>query len=99
MNDISRSQEARKLYNALSVTLIPQRMHDGIVRYITHRIAPGHFLSAVIQNDLKQACSRADDENRHLLWEYVVFFYNHAPMGCWGSVQKFDDWLKGSEDE
>jgi len=42
---------------------IPQRMMDAIDRYINQGIQPGHFLTGVICNDLKEAISRADDEN------------------------------------
>ena len=72
---------------------IPYRMREAIQYYIVHYIPPGDFLTAVICNDLREACGRADDENRHLLFEYVKFFYQHAPHQCWGSPEKFRDWL------
>ena len=34
---------------------IPDRMMDGIRRYIEQGIHPGHFLTAVIMNDLAEA--------------------------------------------
>ena len=71
---------------------LPERMHGGIRRYIEHGIPPGHFLTAIICNDLREACARADEENRGLLFEYVGFFYNHAPIGCCSSrkiISKF----------
>ena len=34
---------------------IPDRMMGGIQRYINDHIRPGDFLSAIIQNDLKEA--------------------------------------------
>jgi hypothetical protein len=71
---------------------IPERMRGGIERYISHGITPGDFLTAVIRNDLKEACGRADDENRYLLWDYVKFFYNEAPSECWGSEAKMSAW-------
>ena len=82
---------------------LPERMWGAIYRYIEHGIPPGHFLSAVICNDLREACARADDENRSLLFEYVRFFHCYAPISCWGSEGKFVEWvkrrgLKGSED-
>lgn len=72
---------------------IPPDMCGGITRYIERGIPPGHFLTAVICNDLKQACARADETNRFLLFEYVKFFYNHAPAECWGSDVRFDQWV------
>jgi hypothetical protein len=72
---------------------IPERMRDGILNYIERRWPPGGFLQAVICNDLREAAGRADDENQLLLFEYVKFFYNHAPHECWGSPEKFQAWL------
>lgn len=87
--------------------LLPARMVSGLVLYIEDGIPPGDFLCAVIQNDLKEACARADDENRHLLWDYVNVLYNHAPSSCWGSEKQFNHWVaehqkhrtKGEPDE
>ena len=72
---------------------IPERMRGGITRYLEHGIPPGHFLTAVICNDLHEACRCADDENKYLLFDYVMYFYNHAPIGCWGSPDCFDAWV------
>ena len=74
--------------------LIPDYMQGGVRRWIEDGIAPGHFLTAVLCNDLKEACGRADDENRVRLHDYVSFFYSYAPTGCWGSPDRFNDWMK-----
>ncbi|MBT8489906.1 MAG: hypothetical protein KJN62_02540 [Deltaproteobacteria bacterium] len=73
---------------------IPARMGSGIKRYIKNRIRPGDFLSAVICNDLKESCGRADDENMANLPAYVAYFYNYAPSPCWGSKEKMELWLE-----
>ena len=77
---------------------IPERMMDGIVRYIDDRIRPGSFLTAIICNDLTKAVDKADDENIKNLPAYVGYFYNEAPAGCWGSVRAFKNWLKKGDD-
>ena len=74
--------------------LIPERMVGSLRRYIEHGIPPGHFLTAVLCNDLAEACGRADDENVVLLNVYVTFLYCYAPQGCWGSREKFESWCK-----
>jgi len=74
---------------------IPNRMMGGIQRYISNNIRPGGFLSAVIQNDLREAVARADDENLRNLPAYVAYFWNNAPSLCWGSAKAMDRWLKG----
>jgi hypothetical protein len=74
--------------------LIPDRMMGGVKRYIEDHIKPGDFLTAVICNDLRGACERADDENLRNLPAYVAYFYNNSPATCWGSKENMDAWLK-----
>lgn len=54
----------------------------------------GDFLEAVISNDLRGACSRADDTNIHLIPVYIAYLYNETPCGCWGSKELYKKWLK-----
>jgi hypothetical protein len=75
---------------------IPERMHGGLIRYVEQGIPPGDFLQAVINNDLREACGRADDENKRLLPEYIMWFYNWAPGACWGSPENFKEWMEES---
>ena len=69
-------------------------MMGAIQRYIDQGINPGHFLSAVIDNDLKEAVGRADDENLENLPAFVAYFYNEAPSSCWGSKEIRQAWVK-----
>ena len=77
---------------------IPERMMDGIWLYINNGVRPGNFLSAVIQNNLKEACYYADDENLANLPAYVDFFYNKAPISCWGSYDAMENWMKAHKE-
>jgi len=77
---------------------IPERMEDGIRRYIDERVRPGDFLQAVISNNLKEAVWRADEENINNLPAYVSYFYNEAPSNCWGSKEKMENWIGGYND-
>jgi hypothetical protein len=74
--------------------MIPERMLGALQRYVDHGIKPGDFLTAVLSNDLREACGRADDENQRLIFEYVKFLHNHVPSGCWGSPENVRNWLK-----
>jgi hypothetical protein len=62
-------------------------------------VVPGEFLQAVLANDLKDACGRADSTNVHLLPVYVTFLYNKAPAACWGSREAIVAWAKPREYE
>lgn len=72
---------------------IPERMMDGLQRYVVNHIAPGDFLMAVLTNDLHEALGRADDENMANLPAYGAFLYNNVPSNCWGSPEKVQAWL------
>ena len=76
---------------------IPDYMIPGLLRYTLNHIKPGDFLCAVLKNDLRQACERADDVNREILFQYVSFLYNEAPGGCWGSEKNFNAWIGEQE--
>lgn len=73
---------------------IPLRMHGGLIRWIMHGVQPGHFLTAILQNDLRESINRADHENRDLLVAYIKFLYNDAPSNCWGSKEKMEAWAQ-----
>lgn len=73
---------------------IPDHMVAGLWRYILHGVEPGHFLCAVLANDLMAALRRADDINKHSLPAYGAFLVNVAPAACFGSKERFEDWLR-----
>ncbi len=84
---------------AMSEHGIPEYMHGGLVRYYENGIEPGSFLTAVLNNDLKEAFGRADDTNQHCMRSYVMWLYNHAPGGSWGFSGATDKWLNGFNHE
>lgn len=73
---------------------IPERMMDGLERYVKDQILPGDFLRAVISNDLTEAVGRADEENLRNLPAYIGYLYNEAPVRCWGSKERMEEWVK-----
>jgi hypothetical protein len=82
------------LLDKLSKSRIPEHMRHSLVYYLTEGRPVGHFLTAVLSNDLKEACNRADDLNRHLLYDYIFFLFNNAPGNSWGSPERVHGWLK-----
>lgn len=72
---------------------IPYRMRDGLIRYINQGVPSGDFLTAVLSNDLREACGRADDENIRLIPVYIMWLYNRAPVSCFGSEAIVTDWI------
>jgi hypothetical protein len=87
---VDMSREA--LIKGLDRCMIPEHMRPGILRWIEEGIKPGHFLYAIITNDLQETYARADDENIIRIHSYIMFFYNHTPVGCWGSKRNAEEW-------
>lgn len=71
---------------------IPDYMQGGLIQHILNGRPTGHFLTAVLSNDLKEAVARADENNQRVLVQYVIFLHNHAPIGCWGSPENVKNW-------
>lgn len=74
--------------------MLPEHMRDGMRLWVERGIEPGSFLEAVLCNDLKGACGRADHINRHHLFDYVEFIYNEVPADCQGSREKYIAWME-----
>jgi hypothetical protein len=88
MVDMSRDA----LITGLDRCQIPELMRPGLLRWVEEGIKPGHFLSAIIANDLQETFARADDENIFRIQSYIRFLYNHTPSDCWGSENKMKLW-------
>lgn len=78
----------------LDYTKLPKRLRSGAKRYIEQGIKPGGFLTAVIQNNLKEAVGKADDEMIRVIPSIVGWFYNEAPYDCWGSKNDMRKWIQ-----
>lgn len=80
--------------------MLPERMVGALIRYFDHHLEPGHFLTAVLSNDLVEAVGRADDENKYLLPHYVIWLYNYIPgrPNGWGSPEAVKEWLRRKEE-
>ncbi len=76
---------------------VPSRMRGPIERWVREAVVPGHFLRAIITNDLRGAFARADQENGRLIQNYLALFYNDLPSGCWGPSDALANW-KGQPD-
>ena len=68
------------------------RMVDTIKRYVQHGVQPGHFVTAILTNNLSQSVSRADEENAAHLVEWVRFLHNYLPTDCHGSIEIVNAW-------
>jgi len=71
---------------------LPEGLQGGMQRYVEDGIQAGHFLTAVLSNDLLGAVSRADSTNIKLIPEIVRWIYNEAPSNCWGDKERVQAW-------
>lgn len=76
----------------IDYSLIPESTIETLTAWITSGRPMGHFCEAVVSNDLREACARADERNRHALFEIVAWLYNHAPIQSWGSPEALEEW-------
>jgi len=71
---------------------IPDYMHGALIRYYENGLPPGDFLTALLNNDLRETFARADDTNTYAVRGYVMWLYNEAPGGSWGYPNAVNDW-------
>ena len=73
---------------------IPSHLLPGLDRYVRDRIPVGHFLTAILRNDLCGAYQRANDEHtRAAIWDIVQYLNGCFPASAWGSRDGVAAWL------
>lgn len=74
---------------------VPERIVRGIKGYVEDHRPVGHFIQAIICNDLAEAINRADDEVVTCLQGIVRLFYNQVPSNAWRSKKNYEKWISG----
>jgi hypothetical protein len=85
------------MMNRFDYTQIPPLMMGRLKAYAERHEPVGGFLTAVIKNDLADACAKADDVNVEIITVYSAWLYNEAPSACWGTPAKHAAWLERTE--
>ena len=67
---------------------IPAPVLHAIQRYAVTGGATGHFVNAIMRNDLFDAVARADGESLAALREIIWYVYNQLDCRCWGPKNK-----------
>jgi len=62
---------------------IPAPVLHALQRWAACGGATGHFVQAVVRNDLMEAVSRADGESLAAIREIMWYVYNQLPSDCW----------------
>jgi hypothetical protein len=86
-------------------TIVKRRIEDGrysdianivwkLEEYAMRHIGQGHFLTAVLENDLFTAFNRADSQNQRRMFRIAQYTWNNLPMKCYGSTKRVETWLE-----
>jgi len=71
---------------------IPERMREGVIRYIMDGVPPGGFLWSILENNFYEAAARADEQNRLYFKEYSLML-GMLPYKSWGCRKFVTDWI------
>ena len=69
-----------------------EKFKEAYVRYVVYGVIPGHFLQAVLANDLFDAHCRADNTSAGILTALVRLIHNEFPSQCHGSRKAIKEW-------
>lgn len=65
----------------------------ALVRYLAYGLPTGDFIRAVLENNLIEAFSRADDDNRQKMVHWASAMCNAMPSKSWGSPEAVKTWI------
>ncbi len=75
-------------------SVIPENMIESITAYVEEGQPLGHFLYALMTNDLNGAMARADTYTKLILPTYVMYVHWQIPGECHGSAEKVKAWMQ-----
>ena len=95
--EIEIDKQLAKWHNAafegIAALDIGEAMAPGLALWVTDGVPPGSFLAAVLCNDLMSAIKNADAHNQGRLLDWGRVLYDYVPRGCYGSAQKYSNWI------
>jgi hypothetical protein len=71
---------------------IPEQTMWSLARYVVLAAPPGGFVTAVLENDLRNAVARADEQNFAALAQIADCVYNLLPGNCHGDAKAIARW-------
>jgi hypothetical protein len=77
----------------ISYAKLPIYMQHTAQLYVERGVPGGGFFTALVSNDLMRAFAKADDVNAAAMRDWVMWLYNEAPRGCYGSPEAVHDWI------
>lgn len=77
-----------------SYNTIPESTIQTIKGYLEHGFEPGHFVRAVLENNLRDAFACADIYNTYAMKAIVMYLVNKVPHNAWGSKEAVNKYLE-----
>ena len=68
--------------------LIPEATMSSLQMYLEYGVNPGRFLTAVLENNLREAMGQADEDDLESLFHLVVYLYNEVSADAWGNRER-----------
>lgn len=79
--------------NRFAYGKIDPRIREALDAYAQTGRPVGSFLTAVLSNDLFEACARADPYNLDTLPIITAYVFNHLPAESYGSRESMESWI------
>lgn len=78
--------------------LIPELVFAALMRHRDHSQSwpHGHFVNAVLENNLMEAYGRADLLSLQAIPSIVMFLANEMPGGAYGSPKRVASWISSA---
>lgn len=73
--------------------MVPERIKKAIDLFSERGQVAGHFVMAVLRNNLVDSVGHADADSLSNLADIVNYAYNEIPGNCWGSEAKVKAWI------
>lgn len=71
---------------------VPPLIKESLEAWVKHGRPPGHFVAAVLRNDLHEAFCRADEQSTAAMRDIVMMMRWEVPGDAWGSKEKMVEW-------
>lgn len=91
LEDAAKAQAAEAPATAL-------RHQAQLLAYVEHYAPPGHFLGAVLRNDLAAAFLHAQPGDVAEVPLILAWLHAHGPLKCWGSADAVAAWVANYDD-
>lgn len=92
IEDLMADQKILQDYGQIRKNII-----EGMNRFVCYHRGVGHFLTAVLSNDMREAFGRADADNQKTMFQIVSYCHNEIPGNCWGTPEKVKRWIEQGE--